>query len=1099
MSMLHNEDHAGAQLGRTEAETSGKSFLAEAGRAAYKLLKTVGSLKLTITLFTLSVVLVFYGTLAQKNSGIWTIVDQYFWSWYVKIDLQLTVQFFQVFFSLPSSITVPGWIPFPAGKTIGGLMFANLISAHTVQLVNIISVTLKQRKKQSPAKAIFTVLLKRSGLYMLHGGLLLLFVGEFITREYQIEQNMFIAQGGTATYGFETRKQELAFITPDDNGRLRQVVVPSSKLIEAQRDKRIISDDLLPVDVEVIAWHPNSKLFEFPVDGQPERTNTADAGMGLKAVIEPIPESAGTDTDQKADTPSAYVRFLRKDNGGVVGTYLVSTRLEERTQSIQIGDSKFEFDLRPTRFYKDHTLKLEEVTFERYPGTQTPKNFASRMILMEADGTEREVIVSMNNPFSYKGETYFQHQMSDAPQQKHTVLQVVRNPGKYIPYASCILVTVGLLLHFVLSLLTFLGNQGKAVAKATVVSPAKSLGEKVFGLFPGFHSGFNRWTMLIPLITAIVVGLYVLGSAIPRSPDSKYNLSGFGMLPVLKDGRLKPLDTVARLDLRSITTREFYTDDAGNTQPAIRWYLEAASTSPGMPGVATKFKVFRIENDRLWELLALKKREGLRYSIEEIAPKFKEIEAASAISLKIPANQRSPFDIKVLELRRQLGSFVEITAGDDALVIAPYRGTDWRSVAGANSDGARESLRQAELLDLNPDEMNPEQKERLKKLSQELDSEVAKHEPSLPVWKQMIAAYRNGKPTEFNAKLDEFRDLQYGALAPQDRFRIGLEHYLNSVGFYYTCTGLYGIAMILSLAALMLLSVSPATAEGLRRGAFLVLLMTLVLHTVTLFARMYLMDRPLVFVTNLYSSAVFIGWAGVIGSIVIERMFRLNIGNVVGSFIGVGTCIIAHNLAASGGDTLEMMQAVLDTNFWLATHVTTVTLGYSATYMAGLIGLLYLVLGMFTDALKKIPAANGRPAQDIGRKIGQILYGVVCFAVLLSFVGTVLGGIWADYSWGRFWGWDPKENGAVLIVIWNALILHARWSGLVKDRGIAVLALVGSMITTWSWFGTNLLGVGLHTYGFNQDLQMVCLTVWVSHAFCIVGGLMPRRWWVSPA
>ena len=89
--------------------------------------------------------------------------------------------------------------------------------------------------------------------------------------------------------------------------------------------------------------------------------------------------------------------------------------------------------------------------------------------------------------------------------------------------------------------------------------------------------------------------------------------------------------------------------------------------------------------------------------------------------------------------------------------------------------------------------------------------------------------------------------------------------------------------------------------------------------------------------------------------------------------------------------------------------------------------------------------------------MGQMIYGVVCFATLLSFVGTVLGGIWADQSWGRFWGWDPKENGALLIVIWNALILHARWGGLVKQRGMAVLAVVGNMVTGWSWFGTNQL------------------------------------------
>jgi ABC-type transport system involved in cytochrome c biogenesis permease subunit len=132
---------------------------------------------------------------------------------------------------------------------------------------------------------------------------------------------------------------------------------------------------------------------------------------------------------------------------------------------------------------------------------------------------------------------------------------------------------------------------------------------------------------------------------------------------------------------------------------------------------------------------------------------------------------------------------------------------------------------------------------------------------------------------------------------------------------------------------------------------------------------------------------------------------------------------------------------------------------------------------------------------DSTKKLTQMTYGVVCFATLLSFIGTVLGGIWADQSWGRFWGWDPKENGAVLIVLWNALILHARWCGLIRDRGIAVLAVVGNMITAWSWFGTNQLGIGLHAYGFDKRLAVGCRWFWLSQMVIIGLGLIPRSYW----
>ena len=115
--------------------------------------------------------------------------------------------------------------------------------------------------------------------------------------------------------------------------------------------------------------------------------------------------------------------------------------------------------------------------------------------------------------------------------------------------------------------------------------------------------------------------------------------------------------------------------------------------------------------------------------------------------------------------------------------------------------------------------------------------------------------------------------------------------------------------------------------------------------------------------------------------------------------------------------------------------------------------------------------------------------------MFLSFTGTVLGGIWGDQSWGRFWGWDPKENGALLIVIWNALILHARWGGMIKQRGMAVLAVAGTMVTAWSYFGTNQLQVGLHSYGFSDKLSMGLVIFWSSMIVIIGIGLLPLSWW----
>jgi ABC-type transport system involved in cytochrome c biogenesis permease subunit len=182
-----------------------------------------------------------------------------------------------------------------------------------------------------------------------------------------------------------------------------------------------------------------------------------------------------------------------------------------------------------------------------------------------------------------------------------------------------------------------------------------------------------------------------------------------------------------------------------------------------------------------------------------------------------------------------------------------------------------------------------------------------------------------------------------------------------------------------------------------------------------------------------------------------------------------------------------MMRAVLDTNGWLATHVVCVTLGYASTFLAGFLALTYIVRGAFTPSLDR----------DTARSLARMVYGIVCFATLFSFVGTILGGIWADQSWGRFWGWDPKENGALLIVLWNAIILHARWGGLVRQRGLMVLAVFGNVVTSWSWFGVNMLGIGLHSYGFMDSAFPWLIAFGASQLVFIMIGLLPPHLWRS--
>ena len=338
---------------------------------------------------------------------------------------------------------------------------------------------------------------------------------------------------------------------------------------------------------------------------------------------------------------------------------------------------------------------------------------------------------------------------------------------------------------------------------------------------------------------------------------------------------------------------------------------------------------------------------------------------------------------------------------------------------------------------------------------------------------------QTGDLARFTQAIDQCQTLI--AERSQEQFntgKVGFESFFNHFAPFFYCWILY-------LVAFVLVALSWLTwTRTLNRTAFWLMVFTLVVHTFALVSRVYISGRPPV--TNLYSSAVFIGWACVIFGLVQEWISRSGIGNLVASAAGVGTLMIGHYLAGDG-DTFKVLQAVLDTTFWLSTHVVCVTLGYATTFVAGGLGIIYILRGVFTSS--QTPSA--------GRELARMIYGITCFSLFFSFVGTVLGGLWADDSWGRFWGWDPKENGALIIVIWNALILHARWGKMIGGRGLAILAIGGNIVTGWSWFGVNELGVGLHSYGFTEGV-LLNLSLFILFQLVIIGiGLVPPRNWRS--
>ncbi len=589
-----------------------------------------------------------------------------------------------------------------------------------------------------------------------------------------------------------------------------------------------------------------------------------------------------------------------------------------------------------------------------------------------------------------------------------------------------------------------------------------------------------NWSRVIPGTVVGVAALFLLlAMTAPATTAGKVSLEEFATLPVVADGRVKPIDTVARTALMSISKRGTFDDKAGDRQPALRWLLDAmvSDLQQREEGPAWSYKVFRVENLEVIALLALSHRPGSwRYSLTEIAPKWEALDREARRAKEIDPKQRNPFDQKVLELRHHIETFLGFAKWKEPLILPSGQGgEDWKSYSDALSDSFQLALMRTradkEAQKLNDDELQARVRSEGLRI-------LAAHYPAAEAWHRILRAYRDNDPKAFNEAVADFRKHQ-GQLPPSAESKARFEVFFNDFAPFYLCSVLYVLVFVLSCAAWI------AYPEVLNRAAFWLALLTLALHSWALMARMYIQGRPPV--TNLYSSAVFIGWGCVGLGLILERIHRNGIGNIVAAVLGGLTAMIAHHLAESSGDTLEMMQAVLDTNFWLATHVTCITLGYAATLIAGFLGILFILIGVFTPRLDR----------EMFRSLAQMIYGVLCFATLLSFVGTVLGGIWADQSWGRFWGWDPKENGALLIVLMNALILHARWAGLVKQRGMAVLAIAGNMVIGWSWFGTNQLGVGLHAYGFNSTLATGLTIFWGTQLACIALGMLPTRLWKS--
>jgi ABC-type transport system involved in cytochrome c biogenesis permease subunit len=582
-----------------------------------------------------------------------------------------------------------------------------------------------------------------------------------------------------------------------------------------------------------------------------------------------------------------------------------------------------------------------------------------------------------------------------------------------------------------------------------------------------FLTKYLAWgSCALALLIALVV-------ALPGGKPRGFDVSGFGSLPILEGGRVKPLDSLARNSLLVIHSRQGFMHKGRMVGPD-EWMLDVLFRSQE----ADQQAIFVIDDPDVIGLIGAKQTKNRNYfSFADLGPHLDEIQKQASTAQPIAPQKRTRFQGAIVTLFDRVYLFYKLR---NTLQLAGSPGLGWelQSLGTPDATLRHQDLTQLAQFRILPptSAANPDAWQSVGQALSAANSGGGLHPGLMPLAK-LNAAYVANDPASFNLALAEM-DGVLATVRPGSLSKASNEIVFNRAQPFFIGLSIYLVAFLVLCFSWLY------KPELLRPTAYSLLVAGAVVHTLGLAARIVLQGRPPV--TNLYSSAVFVGWGAVILGLIVERMYRKGFGTAVAAAAGFASLIVAQNLGTEG-DTMEMMRAVLDSNFWLATHVVTITIGYAGTFLAGAIAIAY--------TLRKHIATT--VDLDTDKALVDMAYGIICFSLFFSFVGTVLGGIWADQSWGRFWGWDPKENGALLIVLWNAIILHARMAGYVRERGTMVMAIFGNIITAASWFGVNLLGVGLHAYGFTDSGFVWLLGFWISQVLFMGLCYAPARFWMA--
>jgi ABC-type transport system involved in cytochrome c biogenesis permease subunit len=583
------------------------------------------------------------------------------------------------------------------------------------------------------------------------------------------------------------------------------------------------------------------------------------------------------------------------------------------------------------------------------------------------------------------------------------------------------------------------------------------------------------------------------------SYESPVRAGALEALVVQDDGRLKPLDTYARAQLLLYRSKRTL-----DRQKAIDWLLELWIA----PEVAYERKVFYVlEKEAILGLGIGLDPENL-YSFRTLSKGINErMESLRKLSEKTPES-RTRADTQLLMLYRKVMQYLALsralTGLQPDLVVNNAELAKVMDFEAGKGYTYRQFLKSREALagelgvlqGRQAGDSISEKESALVELVQQLQVKMADQSADIvrivkpeenqkegdwfSVWGILdgrnLSPWEDARIQELEAILakflnDPFADVSAEVEASNASLKIPVRYkaelIYNKFNFFWYASAFFTIALLMLLLSYMLNSKVVASIS------LWSLVVGLLLQLAGILFRVYIMARPPV--STLYESIIFVSLILVLFAVVIEFLRRDTLGLIVGSVAGISLNFIAAKYALEG-DTQKMLVAVLNSRFWLLTHVQTITIGYAIALLAGLVSHVYLFL--------RLKEPNNRA---LHLSIFKVSYGVGLVAVFFTTFGTILGGIWGDQSWGRFWGWDPKENGALLIVLWLLALVHGRLAGRLKELSFSVFMALTPITVAVAWFGVNLLQVGLHSYGFDDGTAKKLLWFCVGELVFAVG------------